>query len=236
VLLIALLISGLTWAQTPELIPVRVAFVPIDDASYHTVVLVDDGKPCPTPHEVQGPTAHYGFVMNQFKNPQGAWVEAMGCWDSDADATVKVEYMDASTSILWHHFTFRMAEARRMTWDWRRDRFTPADTSHPTNQSAAPAAPPSESLILAKSMSPSFDCTKARSVSERLICADPELAAQDFLYAKHFQRALAKTPERELFLRESREHLKEREAHCFDKTCLLEWYAERGGALSAVVQ
>lgn len=31
---------------TPEVIPVRVAFAPMDDGSYHVVVLIEDNKSC----------------------------------------------------------------------------------------------------------------------------------------------------------------------------------------------
>ena len=42
----------------------------------------------------------------------------------------------------------------------------------------------------AESGKPSFDCTKAKSVAEKMICADPGLAAADAAIAANYASAL----------------------------------------------
>jgi uncharacterized protein len=42
----------------------------------------------------------------------------------------------------------------------------------------------------AESGKPSFDCTKAKSVAEKMICADPELGSADAAIAANYASAL----------------------------------------------
>ncbi len=119
-----------------------------------------------------------------------------------------------------------------MTWEWRRERFVLAKSSGPigaalTSSSATP-------VTMAKATGPSFDCTRALSTQERLICADDELATQDLGYANLYRRALTKSRDAEAFLQEGRRQLREREANCIDKACLLQWYAKRTAVLTPI--
>lgn len=74
---------------------------------------------------------------------------------------------------------------------------------------------------------PSFDCNKASSLSEKLICADPELARMDLELAGLYRRAKSLAPDTKAFTRQSTERWKQRESMCYDKNCLVDWYASR---------
>ena len=65
---------------------------------------------------------------------------------------------------------------------------------------------------------PSFDCAKARTVTERLICAEPELAKADREMAAAYRQALASlrdAKDRETLGRDQVEWLKGRGEACF---------------------
>jgi hypothetical protein len=74
---------------------------------------------------------------------------------------------------------------------------------------------------------PSFDCAKARSTPERLICADAELARLDRELGRLHARAKAAAPDAAAFKRQNDAEWRRREAECRDRDCLLGWYAER---------
>lgn len=61
--------------------------------------------------------------------------------------------------------------------------------------------------ILAAAVAPSFDCLRARTLAERTICADAELAALDVEAARLYRLALARTPERAALVAEQRDFL-----------------------------
>jgi len=114
-------------ADTPELVPVRVAFAPIDDGSYHVVVLIEDHKSCNL-----GPgTEHSQVVLikDQFKNPNGAFVASMGCWEVSGDI-VTVKYMNPSTATLWHKFNIKFSATQEMIWKWQTDSLFPQGSSN----------------------------------------------------------------------------------------------------------
>jgi uncharacterized protein len=73
----------------------------------------------------------------------------------------------------------------------------------------------------------SFDCTKAKSVSENLICRDYELSQKDDELNLAYQQAKSIWGNDSEFRENQIEAWKWREANCFDKTCLLRWYASR---------
>ena len=107
---------------TPELVPVRVAFAPIDDGSYHVVMLINDNKPCN-----MGPGTEHSQVViikDHFKNPNGVFVASIGCWEVSGD-TVTVKYMNASTNTLWHKFDIRFSATQQMIWKWQTDSLFP---------------------------------------------------------------------------------------------------------------
>lgn len=74
---------------------------------------------------------------------------------------------------------------------------------------------------------PSFDCAKARSASEKLICADPRLARLDRELASLHARAREAARDPYVFKRRSDAEWRRREETCHDKGCLLQWYAQR---------
>jgi uncharacterized protein len=98
----------------------------------------------------------------------------------------------------------------------------------------APLADPPASLPT-RTPKPSFDCARAHSQAERLICGDAELAALDRDYATVYEKALSLTSDRTRFLRENRGELRRREHTCVERVCLINWYAARTQALSKVV-
>lgn len=98
---------------------------------------------------------------------------------------------------------------------------------------AAPAAPsPSTARETSPrangaAVQPSFDCAKARSTPERIICADAELARLDRELGRLHARAKAAAPDAADFKRENDAQWKLREQTCRDRSCLMEWYAQR---------
>lgn len=80
-------------------------------------------------------------------------------------------------------------------------------------------------------VSPSFDCSKARSTVENLICNDSELSSFDFELSKIYQRAKIKATDQNVFKKQNVAEWKWREANCQTKECLTEWYARRKAQL-----
>ena len=89
----------------------------------------------------------------------------------------------------------------------------------------------------------SFDCSKAQSVPERIICADPELSALDEQLGEIYRAAKTRADEwptmgdgatdihKQWFETNTRTEWKWRERNCRDKDCLLNWYARREAIL-----
>lgn len=82
---------------------------------------------------------------------------------------------------------------------------------------------------------PSFDCGKARSRTDRLICSDAELAALDRDTGRLHARARAAARSPTAFRRQDDAEWKQRQARCRDKACLLTWYAHRRAQLQQIV-
>ena len=83
---------------------------------------------------------------------------------------------------------------------------------------------------------PGFDCTKARSVSEKMICSDAELARLDRELGQVYARAKNATTDRAALQRQQDREWRMREALCRDRDCLLRWYAQRRQQLVAVIE
>ena len=83
---------------------------------------------------------------------------------------------------------------------------------------------------------PSFDCTKARSVPEKMICSDAELARLDRDLARIYRRAGKLASDRAAFRRQTNQEWRIRETTCRDRECLLRWYARRKDQLVSVIQ
>ena len=83
---------------------------------------------------------------------------------------------------------------------------------------------------------PSFDCAKARSVPEKIICSDAELSRLDHDLARVYRRAGKLTSDRAAFQRQTNLEWRIRETTCRDRECLLRWYANRQDQLVSVIQ
>ncbi|MEJ8834966.1 lysozyme inhibitor LprI family protein [Ramlibacter sp. AN1133] len=105
----------------------------------------------------------------------------------------------------------------------------PAPAATPTSQ-PAPAAPPAPAPQARRS-NPSFDCARAHSATERLICADEDLARQDRELGRLHQRAREAAADPRAFQRESDAKWQQREDTCRDRECLQRWYAQRRAEL-----
>jgi hypothetical protein len=98
----------------------------------------------------------------------------------------------------------------------------------------SPSRPETDSTPeAAEQEGPSFDCAKAHSPTEHLICSDPQLATLDVELAALYTQAKAAASDQAAFARESRSEWSRRESTCTDKPCLLEWYAQRRAQLTA---
>ncbi|WP_233259600.1 lysozyme inhibitor LprI family protein [Ramlibacter sp. WS9] len=91
---------------------------------------------------------------------------------------------------------------------------------------AAPARVP-QKAVAASSTHASFDCAKARSVSEKLICSDAQLARLDRELGQLHARAKISARNTWAFQQRSDEEWRRREATCRDRECLLRWYGQR---------
>ena len=74
---------------------------------------------------------------------------------------------------------------------------------------------------------PSFNCARAGSVPEKLICSDPELAQLDQELFRIYARAKNATSDHAAFRRRQDQEWLKRESACRDRRCLLAWYSER---------
>jgi uncharacterized protein len=82
---------------------------------------------------------------------------------------------------------------------------------------------------------PSFDCAKAKSTAELLICADPELSKMDDALSETYKAAKAAAMDRVAFNQENNREWEWRERNCSDRACLIGWYTHRKAQLSAVI-
>ena len=107
----------------------------------------------------------------------------------------------------------------------------PAESVVPRNQAAnvAPVAPRTADATTRPG--PSFDCARARSPAEKLICADAELSQLDRELGRVYARAKNSTSDSAAFRRQNDQEWRRREANCRDRACLLEWYAQRRNQL-----
>jgi len=113
----------------------------------------------------------------------------------------------------------------------------PAAASQPPQEAAAPQAPSNRGEPGASMQSgPSFDCAKARSVPEKLICADAELSRFDRALGRLYARARDAAPDKAAFARQNNQEWRQREATCRDRECLVRWYGDRREQLNEVLQ
>ena len=74
---------------------------------------------------------------------------------------------------------------------------------------------------------PSFDCARARSRPEQIICSDAQLAQLDRELGRLHARARNATSYPAAFRRQNDQEWRDRESTCRDRECLLRWYAHR---------
>ncbi len=97
-----------------------------------------------------------------------------------------------------------------------------------TQQPEASTIAASESAATVPTSFPtSFDCAKARSGPEHLICGDAELAADDVELAGLYAKAKAAATDAVAFQEHVRQQWNSREISCHDRDCLVQWYADQ---------
>nr|WP_258393630.1 hypothetical protein [Burkholderia multivorans] len=99
-------------------------------------------------------------------------------------------------------------------------------------QASAPG-PSSDGVALQQT---SFDCGRAKSIPEYLICHDPDLAAADRDLAVVYQRARDAVIDKGAFSERTRKQWNFREKNCRDKECLMSWYAYQKRVLTKIAQ
>jgi uncharacterized protein len=80
----------------------------------------------------------------------------------------------------------------------------------------------------------SFDCSKSKSTSEKLICGDALLSKLDDKLDTLYKREKASAPDPVAFSKYSLQRWKDRETSCNDKACLIDWYEQRKNELTKV--
>jgi hypothetical protein len=113
---------------------------------------------------------------------------------------------------------------------------TPGAPTQATDVSAASLPPAPLVVVPPAGLTASFDCSKARSDAEHLICSDPELAADDVELAAIFARARAMVIDQASFKDRVRQQWNYRERNCHDRECLVRWYADQKTVLTQIAQ
>jgi uncharacterized protein YecT (DUF1311 family) len=111
----------------------------------------------------------------------------------------------------------------------------------PLQDTAPPAVPAQASPVIpaageAAVQQTSFDCSKAKSIPEYLICHDPDLAAADRDLAAVYQQAKDSVVDKAAFANRARKQWNFREKNCRDKECLISWYAYQKRVLTKIAQ
>lgn len=99
-------------------------------------------------------------------------------------------------------------------------------------QVSAPASPSGTGAL----QQTSFDCGKAKSIPEFLICHDPDLAASDRDLAAVYQQAKDAVVDKAAFTERVRKQWNFREKNCRDKECVASWYAYQKRVLTKIAQ
>lgn len=88
--------------------------------------------------------------------------------------------------------------------------------------------------INASAQAASFDCQKAKSINEQLICSDAELSKIDEELAITYKEALKRTTNPKDLAANQRDEWRRREKECASKDCLINWFAQRKASLEKV--
>ncbi|MFC5431475.1 DUF4236 domain-containing protein [Paraburkholderia denitrificans] len=127
--------------------------------------------------------------------------------------------------------------AKRVTWKDLPLESTPLQDWLKANEAlsvsgadtASAATIPVESVLQT-----SFDCSKARSDAEHLICSDAGLAADDVALAAIYAKAKAAATDQAAFRERTRAEWNYREQTCHDRECLVRWYAAQKTVLQQI--
>ena len=84
-------------------------------------------------------------------------------------------------------------------------------------------------------MAASFDCTKAKSIPEHLICDTPALSAADDQLSAEVGAARALVPDKQQFAKSLTAQWNWREKNCQDVECVKSWYARQHEALTKLI-
>ncbi|APR37239.1 DUF4236 domain-containing protein [Paraburkholderia sp. SOS3] len=130
------------------------------------------------------------------------------------------------------------AVVKSVTWKDLPLESTPlADWIQSNNNAPMSAAPVSTAPVSAPAtQQTSFDCSKARSDAEHLVCNDPELAADDVELASIYAKAKAAATDQIAFKVRTRAEWNYREQTCHDRECLVRWYADQKTALQQIAE
>jgi len=82
----------------------------------------------------------------------------------------------------------------------------------------------------------SFDCARAKSIPEYLICHDSELADDDRELYLIYQRAKSAVADRDALTERARKQWNYREENCRDKPCLLAWFEYQKDVMRKIAQ
>lgn len=103
--------------------------------------------------------------------------------------------------------------------------------SAPATNAVQPAATPAPAPQVVK-VNPSFDCGKASTATERLICSSNELAQADVQLAQAYKAALGNAADKAALKKEQAAWLKNQRNVCTDANTMLKAYQERTSQLS----
>ena len=82
----------------------------------------------------------------------------------------------------------------------------------------------------------SFDCSKARSIPENLICNNAELAAADLELAKSVEQARIMVADKKAFTQRLRKQWNYREKNCVNTECLSTWFIYMNNELNKIIK
>jgi hypothetical protein len=139
------------------------------------------------------------------------------------------------------NYTTGKAVANRFAWnelpisatpltDWAKSNDMTIDSSHSQPQ-PQPLTSAADTALQA-----SFDCAKARSDAEVLICHDPELAADDVELAAIFLKAKVAVADQAALRERTKDEWSYREQNCHDRDCLVRWYTDQKAVLTQIAE
>lgn len=120
------LYSALAYAQQPR-IPVVAGFLPIDDGSFHVVILLNDPANLP----FRGAHWNVGLIQTESKGANaGAVTNPTGCWTStgvtQGTDTIQFRYMSPTDGAV-REFGIEPIQLHRMIYEWHTERLYPTE-------------------------------------------------------------------------------------------------------------